>query len=113
MDLFLIVFFILVISWFVGGVISIYTNTQFFIYLKKHNKKRFFSMSLLPILGIFGINPFKSLFYIFNNQDTIDKNILEYKQHVRFWIIYSVISFLAIVLWVALAPTLELYIPLH
>ena len=113
MDLFLIIFFILVINWFMGIIISIYINTQFFIYLKKHNKKRFFSMTILPPLGIFGITPFKSLPYIFNDQDTIDKNILEYKQRIRYWVIYSIIFFLVIALWITLAPTIELYIPLH
>mgnify|MGYP001616562892 CR=1 FL=1 len=105
-DLLLIGVILFLINFGIGGILYFYTNLSLFFYIKKTHYKRWESHRLVhgyPLTA----NPLKTISYIFNNQDVKDKRVLNLKKRVRFWIIYTVISALMIIIWTIIGPLIE------
>lgn len=97
MNLILSGFFFFILNFALGGIISAINGQKLSNYLRKHNYKKWKSQRILGISGT--NNPFKTFPYIYNSQDTGDKEILKLKRSIRYWIFHSAASIVLAVAW--------------
>ena len=101
-DFALIGFLVLGLNFGIGGVLNVYYNGKLFFYMKKNYYKIWKEQMLFPNAGIGMANPFKTLIYSFNNSNIKDKTIFKLKKRIKFWTIYTIISFILMLIWMIL-----------
>jgi hypothetical protein len=104
---FLAMLFFLGILLFCGGLFIFFIcafvyNMGLYFYLMKNNYDRWCELTSIGNFGPGGSNPFKWFPYLYNQVDIDNKDILRYKNRVRFWLRASFFAFLGLIVQIVL-----------